>query len=330
MMNSENRGGECQLDRIRRTRGAKVCRCCFRSMTRNNRKRAAEWINDGSLTFGSLFLLSPSVREAKLEPELSERNRTALKLCEIILNRGKTPGAGVKSAACRGAENRDVLLWMFQTGARDDGLSEDFDEILDIAVSVLIKNYRETSILPSATELVFRRNRKGTYRHDLIWALFQTRDPGVLRLFAQYLRSPRPEDAAFARTILNLPACGSSEQPQQCRSYEAWLEENGPYLFFTGENFHCSSRPCLCGVDLGAKYLCKNISPCSRAPVNPLTEDEKACLESFRNAGEAQRTTLCRCSQKIHRQDPSKWNRWIRLPVEEQIRLAAQLEEGNV
>lgn len=330
MKNSENRGGECQLDHIRRTRGAKVCRCCFRTMTRNNRKKAAEWINDDNLTFGSLFLLSPTVREAKLEPELNERNRTALKLCETILNRGKTPGTGVKSAACRCAENREALLWMFQTGIRDDGLSENFDEILDIAVSVLIKNYHETSILPAAAELVFGRNRKGTYCHDLIWALFQTRDPDILRLFAKYLRSPRAKDVSLARTILNLPACGSSDQPKQFQSFEAWLEENKPYLFFTGENFHCSSRPCLCGVDQGAKYLCKNISPCSRTPVNPLTENEKACLESFRCAAENQQAALCRCSQKIHRQDPSQWGLWMRLPVDEQIRLAAQLEEGNV
>jgi hypothetical protein len=328
-MNSENRGGECQLDRIRRTRGAKVCRCCFHTMAKNNRKQACEWINDDNLTFGSLFLLAPFVREAKLEPELNERNRAALQLCEIILDRKKTLRENAKKA-CNCAENHDVLLWMFQTGARDDGLSEDFDEILDIAVSVLIKNYNETSILPAAAELVFGRNRKGTYCHDLIWALFQTHDPDILRLFAKYLRSPRAKDASFARTILNLPACGNSEQPKQFQSYEAWLEENKPYLFFTGENFHCSSRPCLCGVDQGAKYLCKNISPCSRTPISPLTDNEKACLESFRCAGDTQQAALCRCSQRIHRQDPSQWGLWMRLPVEEQIRLAAQLQEGNV
>ncbi len=328
-MNSENRSNECRLDRIRRTRGAKVCRCCFQSMARKNRKQACEWVNDEHLTFGSLFLLAPYIRENKLEPELSDRNRAALQLCKIILDR-KNAMCDNSKKACRCAENREVLLWMFQTGSPDDGLSEDFDEILDIAVSVLIKNYHETSIIPAAAELVFQRNRKGTYCHDLIWALFQTRSPDILRLFAKYLRSPRAKDTALARTILNLPACGSSEQPKQVQSYEAWLEENKPYLFFTGENFHCSSRPCLCGVDRGAKYLCKNISPCSRAPVNPLTENEKACLESFRCAGENQQETLCRCSQKIHRQNPAGWNQWIHLPVEEQIRVAAQLQEGNV
>lgn len=328
-MNPENRGRECRLDRIRRTRGAKGCRCCFQVMVRNNRKQACEWINDADLSFGSLFLLVPYIRGTKLEPELSARNRAALQLCEIILNRKKVLCENAKKA-CRCAENREVLLWMFQTGIRDDGLSEDFDEILDIAVSVLIKNYHETSIIPAAAELVFQRNRKGTYCHDLIWALFQTRDPDILRLFAKYLRSPRAKDASLARTILNLPSCDSDEQPKQYQSYEAWLEENEPYLFFTGENFHCSSRPRLCGVDRGAKYLCKNISPCSRAPVSPLTENEKVCLESFRCAGETQQEVLCRSSQKIHRQDPSQWGLWMRLPVDEQIRLAAQLQEGNV
>lgn len=316
-------GGENRLDRIRRIQGADACKSYFHELAASNRKNAVFLLNDRRMSFGTLFLLSDELKGRATAEGLSPRNRAALKLCSGILA-GKSSAKGEK-ISYRDPMTRAALLWMFQTGCKDDGANNDFDEVLDISASILLRYYREKSILPAAADLLFQRGKKGTYRHDLAWAMIHSHNPDVLQILSEHLLSGDEAEAGLARALLSLPDPGPSKAAcqEQYRSYRNWLRENRPYLYFTGEGFHRSSRPMPCGVDLEAKYLGKTISPHSRAPLAPWTEAETTCRRFFCKASENNKKLLSSFSLRLRRQNPARWHRWIRLPLEEQIRIAA-------
>lgn len=316
-------GRENRLDNIRRTQGADACREFYRKLTVSDRKAAAVLVNDNRLRFGTLFLLSQALQDSGMAESLNVRNQTALKLCShILLGKGKEESEKI---SYEDPNTRTVLLWMFQTGRTDDGLNNDFDEVLDISASLLLRYYHEKSILPAAADLLFERHKKGTYRHDIAWVLFHSHDPSVLKLVSERLLSDDERDAGLARTLLNLPDPGNSpaERKKQYDSFQKWVRENGPYLYFTGESFNRTNHPNACGVDLEAKYLCKSISPHSRSPLAPWNEAETTCRNCFRGASEDDRKLLAAFSRRMHERNPVFWHRWIRLPLEEQIRIAS-------
>lgn len=318
------------LEQLRRVHGAEALKSQFGEALKNQEGTAVRMLNDAGLRFATLFVLKPEIENAGLLEKLSARNRAALEICGKIMEDPKSIAAG--GISYRDEAVHSAFLWIFRTGAGDDGLSEEYDEVLDLCASVLLRRYREKSILPELADLIFRRNRKHGYLHDLIWAFFEARDPNALRYLAGYLRSPNERDAELACLLLHLPHTGanSREKQTQYREYLRWLRENGAYLYFTGESLQSSNEPRICGVDLGAKYLCKNISPRSRKPLNPLTQQEEESLSCFAQAKEPERAVLSDYSQKLHSRDPAFWNRWIRSPVNEQIRIAKGSGRGRL
>jgi hypothetical protein len=312
------------LEQIRRTRGADTCKKRFREIIVKQKDGAARLLNAGGLSFATLFTLRPQISDAGLEPKLDGKIQAALQICEKVLEDEKAlPGGGISYSD----ENvRAAFLWIFQTGARDDGLSNDYDEILDLCASVLTRRYREKSILPGLAELIFRRNRKKGYLHDLIWAFFQIHDPGSLRLIAPYLRSSNARDRELAHLLLHLPEAGTSAQKrnEQYRNFIKWLQENSAYLYFTGESLQSSNHPEICGINREAKYLGKQISPRKRTPLDPLTKEEEESLNCFAQAEEDEKAILSEYSGKLHARSAALWNRWIHSPVSEQIRIAKE------
>lgn len=319
-MNTSHSGRAARLDLIRRSRGATACRETFRRLALENKQEAARLLGDVRLTFGTLFVLRPEIAELLPEDELSYRDRTALQFCSRTAEANKAIDEDHPRFSA-GEDAHPVLLWMFTTGAEDDGLSGEFDRILDLAAAVLIRTYREESILPAAAELIFRRYRRGAYLHDLIWAYFKARSKDALRIVAGRLRSPVRKDIELARSLLHLSEDGA-EGRKQYGEYLSWLRENGPYLYFTGESYQLTNAPSPCGVDLGAKFLCKEISPRSRRPLAPLTREEEERLNGFNGAGDEAKETLARYSRELHEEDPSRWSRWMQYPVSRQIEIA--------
>lgn len=310
------------LERLRRTGGTGMLKNRFAGMLRRRKSDAVRMLNDEGLSFGTLYALRPEIEKAGIAGELSEKNRAALEICGKIAQDPKLLASGGIDYGDQTVHS--AFLWMFQTGARDDGLGEAYDEALDLCASVLLRRYRETAILPELVDLIFRRNRKRGYLHDLIWAFFESRDPGALRYIAKYLRSENARDTELACLLLHLPRAGSSmrEKANLYRSYLNWLDENKPFLYFTGESLQSSNQPEICGVDLGAKYLCKNISPRSRRPADPLTQQEQESLSCFARTKEPDRAILSSYSRRLHDKDPARWEQWIHSPVEKQIETA--------
>ena len=325
-MNSGNHGPTNQLDRTRRTRGADACRFIFITTEKRSRQNAVRLINDDRLFFASLFVLQQEIRELDLYQELSERNQTALNICQKITDAKHSAGRPGDGFSLKSEAVHSVLLWMFNTGILDDGMSGRFDQILDITASVLVKTHHEKTVLPVMADMIFQRNRKGVYNHDLIWAFFQARDAQSLRHIAARLRSPVQQDVELARVLLNIPKdtplITNSDKQKQYAAYLAWLKDNGPYVYFTGESMQLTNAPSACGVSLEAKYLCKGVSPRYNKPLTPLTDEERSNLEHFYGAKEEERAVLANYSNTLHTKNQPSWNEWMRYPVSRQVDIA--------
>ncbi len=337
------------LERWRRNRSGEGLRSRFRTLAENDRRKAVELLREPGLTFGTLFLLAPELREFALAEELSPERRLSLQLSGALLHDGELQeafgaapdaaeaalavpsGAGLSGAGSPGtaapgsaetAQNeREALRWMFRTGARDDGLSDRFDQLLDAAAATLFKRHRDSDLLPLAAGLLFARARKGAFYQDLAWAFFQTGDPRCLLLLARRLRSRNPEEAALARTLLHLPEGERAEE--NYRAFLSWHRENGDYVRFRPGGFQVTGTPKVYGVDLEAKYLGRARSRAPEADgagTGELTAAEYGCLCRFREQGEPERLALASYSRRLLRRSPARWKEWMREPVEDQLR----------
>lgn len=325
-----NYGPVGTLEYIRRVCGIDVCKKRFQKMVQKQREHAAKLLDTDDLRFPTLFALKTEIEKAKLTPKLNGKIQAALQICDTVLEDNKAvPGCGIPYSD----ENiHAAFLWIFLTGAQNDGMSNDYDEILDLSASVLTRRYREKSILPVLTELIFRRNRKKGYLHDLIWAFFQAHDPASLKLIAPYLRSSNARDRELARLLLHLPDVGDDaiSLENQYRNFMSWLRENNSYLYFTGESLQSSNQPQICSLDLGARYLGKQISPRKHKPIAPLSKQEEEVLSCFAQAQDDDKTILSEYSRKLHTRNPRYWRRWIHLPVSEQLRIAKSGTRGRL
>lgn len=323
------------LERIRRAGGDGSCKTALLTRGVRQPEYAAKMLNDRRLTFPTLYILAPEIASLGLFPLLSPRCLQTLDLCAKVKRDATLSEAVAPLLPADDAGLPDTLLWVFRTGAPEDGKSDGYDAVLDAAASLLIRHYHDRRVLPEAAELIFRRDEKGRYTHDLVWSFFEARDPDCLRLVARRLSSPKPAEAALACRLLNLdPPAGGMRRASSMRAksaaYRSWYRENAPYLYFTGESNNLTSKPARCRIDLGAKYLARPISPKDRSPVTPLHEDENRMLDGFRRLdGDAQKR-LSAYSVSLRRRGTAPWRNFMRRPLEEQLRAAERPTGGGV
>ncbi len=321
-MPQQGGSGTAYLDTIRRDEGADACIRAFGSACESDRRQAAGMLNDPQLTFGSLFILAPQIAQYGLARSLSPRNAAALHAAGLA--GGIAPG--------RNDAERAALKWMLETGRADDGMSDDFEAALERAASVLINTYHDADILPSVVDMIFERSRKGHNIHSLVWAAFQSRSPEVLKLIAQRLHTADEPDARLSCSLLGIdePAGGAAaEYQKRHEAYLRWLNENDPYLYFTGESLQYASRPAVCAVDLERKYIQRGTPRYDRQPVSPADMGERNALAAFAALKPDDRALLSRYSHQLHARDASGWKTWVRSPIEEQVQ-TAKLSRGNI
>lgn len=169
------------LDKIRIDEGNEKCKTVFREVCNRDKRRAVFLINDSRLTFPCLFILMPLIESFQLERNLGPRSAMALRIIRSIR---KGAGNHPDELSRRNGQVHALLKWILETGHDADGLSDDYDEILDVAVSILIIMYQDTAVLPATLDLIFERNRKARNIHTLVWAAFKSRNPSVLKLIA--------------------------------------------------------------------------------------------------------------------------------------------------
>lgn len=240
--------GYSNLEQIRLYQGADKCREAFSQLFYREPWRAIGLLNDSAFTFPCLYILLGQIEELHIKRHLNQRNAIAVE----IINQIRLPGsAEVNYLASKQGQAQPILKWILETGAVEEIPEDEFEEIMEVAVSVLINTYGDREILPLVAELIFKRNRKGRYIHDLVFALFRVRDPQVLKLIVEHIRSSDAKDAKLAAELLNIDEPGGGEE--QCAKYLSWLNENEPYLYFTGECFQYASRPTFAAVDVERK-----------------------------------------------------------------------------
>ena len=318
------------LDQIRIKEGHDRCKSALNAMLGKDAGRAVTLLNDRRLMFPCLYILREPILRHHVRRYLNTRNLIALRVIEQIRDSDVSEPDHLSS----GQESvHHVLKWILETGSAG-GIPEDgYEEILDVAASVLINTYQDTAVLPLVADLMFKRNRDKGHIHDLVWVLFCVRDPQVLKLVAQRLLSSDAEDAELAAELLNIdktdfPAA-DGEAERRYRDYLRWLEENGPYLYFTGESFQYASKPVFCAMDMERKYLQKGASSYDRQPILSLDDDEKECMAAFQRLSAEEKKVLSEYSQKICGKSVSAWKEWRHTPVGEQIKAAKAGLEGD-
>ncbi len=321
-MNSEHSKDYSDLDRIRIEEGAEKCRETFGEVLRRSPRQAAALLNDDRLMFTTLYILHLQRPHPRVQRYLSPRNMIAVGIALQIRN----PRTKRADALSSGNESvQSALRWILDTGSPEEIQEDFYEEILDVAVSVLLRAYKDADALPPAVGLLFSRNRNERCIHDLVWSLFRFHDPRVLRLIAERIRSANQEDAALATELLNIEELGLSgkgDRESRYSRYIRWLEENQPYLYFTDESFQCSSNPAFADVDLERKYLQREPNSCERQPLVLAKEEEKGCLNSFKRLSCRKQRALSEYSQRLRSRNIQAWQKWLRLPVDEQLRAA--------
>ena len=305
----------------------------FAVMSQRNKHTLLRHVNDDRLSFPFFFVFVKDIRKLGSFAELSPRNRAAVQICADKIT---IPGWEEGSKAITDNDVlHETLLWMFNTGKNWDGTSRDRDEfnmMIDYAASLLVIMFDDRTVLPDIGDIIFRRNRKGLYIHDLVWGFFQTLDLETLDLIAKRLLSDEQSDVELACLLLHLepPAViNSAVMQKKYDEFTQWLAESRPYLYLTGEHFQQLSNPTHFDCDMEAKYLGKEISPRNMMPIEPLSKPEVESLKNFRAAADQERKMLADYSCKLRRRNMREWDEWIHEDVTQQV-LAAQTGYGVI
>ena len=320
------------LDRMWYHGGTQGLRQFFSTTARKSRREALRMINDEALSFPVLFILSGDIYTLNLYRDMSLRNKTAMRLCAL-----KTMPADWFDTSMETADTRAfhaTLRWMITTGKTWDGPLEGhdaYDAVLDYVSALLTGSFEDKAVLGDIAELIFRRNRKGYYIHDLVWSFFQMLDADILLLVVNRLKSGNSKDVELASKLLGVDTplpMDSKKMKALFEQYTSWLEENRPYLYLTGEHFQMTSHPIHLNFDREAKYLQKAILPRERTPAVPLTEDETDRLFQYRQAPEDEQEVLSAYSQRLRTRDKRLWDDWMQGHVAEQV-IAARKDEAD-
>lgn len=326
-MNADHSKDYSYLDQIRVNEGAEKCKSTLNTLLKKDIRRTVTLLNDHRLMFPSLYILHEPILQQRIQRSLNMRNMTALELINQI------KGSNGAEPSSRQNSVYSVLKWILETGFREVILEDDYEQILDMAVSILIKNYKDIDILPMVVDLLFKRNRDGRNIHELVWALFCFHDPKILKLIAEYLRSSDPKDAKLAGELLNIDKIGIPptiyDGEGRYKGYLHWLEENQPYLYFTEESYQYTSNPMFCCVDLERKYLQKSASSYEKHSLSSLDNEESECMAAFKQLGAEEQKILSEYSQRICRKSVPAWKAWLQEPIMEQIKAVKSRSEAG-
>ena len=322
------------LDNIRSSNGSEGLKNYYHDLLRSNRKKALEMINDPKLQFGILFLLRHELLKASATGELNPLYRNVLRIVEML-------AAGKNMQAERvihsgGNDSVTAIRWIVKTGYIESDSGNDleyYEQLMEKSAALLTKSFRVTAALPELAEMIFLRNRSGRLIHELVWAFFEARSPESLLLLAQRLVSTDIRDAELARRLLCfIPDVEKTSMLSGSALYSRvinWLQENKPFLYYTGESLHLCNLPVHYAISSAAKYLCHPVSVDHGDPLPALNEFESELSSQFGRLPEQQQQQLANFSHMLCRRNIYQWNAWIQLPLHQQINLALHAASGQ-
>ncbi len=320
-----------KLDNIKHIKGIDSLKDAFGKMVEEDLENAVKEINSESLTFGCLFALKAEAGLPDIFERLKTRNIISLAvIAEALENKISLPMN--EYSPCHYIEAfHSALRWILVTGSEDDGLNDEFDKVLDAAAALLIKEYSDSTILPVLADLIFKRSREDSFHHDLVWLLFESRNPDSLILIGNRLQSSHPKDRELAKMLLSfIPGVGSHRRGYNKDPYfyfRSWTEENIRFLHYTGECFQQSVNPVPYRVIPEAKYLCKSVSTDTGSIIDSLSEEDYKLLDAFQKQSKKYRLLLSEFSCFLHKRSLERWNLWLHYPIDKQVYIAKMWRE---
>jgi hypothetical protein len=223
-------------------------------------------------------------------------------------------------------DTTSILEWVLQTSIGEDQSRGQYIEVLDSCALILVKEYKDNSILPVIKEIIYNRYKSGLFFHDIVWAFFESRDPNCIMMLAENLNSPNEKDVELSKKLLKfIPVAKDNNLPPQIlyTNISYWFRDNYPYIYYTGECFQQLPNPSPFEVSLGAKYLFKKVSVIDGSIESILTEDEIRLMNIFSNLDNISKILLSNYSFILHSQNIYWWNNWLHYPITEQLKIAS-------
>lgn len=316
------------LDKMRLDRGNRNLSYYFHKLLVRNPSKALNLINEDNLSFPTLYILSPQISKPSLSRYLNSRNKKVLDVVKSI----RSKSFSRFSELTKNIDVAETLKWILQTG-KDDTMSRgEYTDILDSCAIILVREYKDYSILPVIKEIIYNRYKQGLFIHDMVWAFFECRDPNCILMLAESFNSEDEKEVELTKELLKfIPVIKNSSLPKELlyRNVRYWLKENLPFIYYTGESFQQMPDPSPFEVSLGAKYLFKNVSRDGTIEGN-LSEDEKRQLNIFNTLDINSQILLSNYSFILHNQNVYSWNSWIRYPITEQLKISAAKLGGSI
>lgn len=318
------------LDNIRLSNGSESLVNYYHSLLRTDRDKALEIVNDDNIRFCTLYVLAPELTAKSIWQKINPIYQKVLyAVSELSGNVSQATKGKVHKADGIAAE---TLRRIIKSGFMDDLPDDRYEQLMERAAAVLVKSFNDTSILQELAEMIFSRNRRGALIHELTWIFFEARSIDSLFLLANRLLSPDSRDMELARKLLcfipGLTDNALHTGPELYTRALRWLEENRPYLYYTGESLHLCNMPMHYNVSYAARYLCRSVMPDGGEPAAQPGTAEAAALSAFKMLDKDKQRQLADFSQMLRRENLSQWTAWFSLPVDEQAALASQMPGG--
>lgn len=320
------------LDNVRFSNGPEYLTNYFSDLLQTNRSKALELINDQDIRFSTLYLLKPLIKQraVRLNPLYSK----ALEITDALS--GKLSREVSQKAEREMRSSRDnfapALKWIVSTARPEDGMGSKYEQLIERCAAILVRSLGDKDTLPELADMIFARNRRGALIHELAWIFFEARSPESLVLLVQRLKSPNSMDVELAKSLLHfIPGISSNTLhtgSTLLRSALYWLQENKPFLYYTGESLHLCNKPLHYSVSQSARYLCRPVSPDSGKPLMRLSDTEEKALAIFERLPHNKQCQLADFSWQLHRRNLYQWRTWIGLPIDEQADLASRWMGG--
>ena len=310
------------LDNIRLSRGNNELSNYFHKTLIRNPSIAIKLINQKNLTFPSLFILLPQISKLSFQRYLNKKNKAVLTILNAISSKNFSRFSNL--AQSNDINSPEILKWILETSIEDNLSTGEYIEILDSCAILLVKEYKDNSILPVIKEIIYNRYKHGLFIHDMVWAFFECRDPGCLLMLAESLNSSDEKDVELSKKLLKfVPVVKNSTLSKDIlyKNISFWLRDNLPFIYYTGECFQQMPDPSPYDVSLSAKYLFKKVSNNGKIE-STLTQEEISLKSIFDTLDINIQILLSNYSFILHNQNIYWWNNWIHYPIYEQLRIS--------
>lgn len=306
------------LETIRKTEGIKRLEKHVNELIQHDKKLTAAQLNDESLTYSTLYILSSTIRENGLTKYLSDRNKVALAIQQDILAKERTPSAPFPYSICDLPQFvHSVLRWMVETGSVDQ-LNAKYRLVVDRSAGLLTTIYQDPTDLDLVSDLLFKRRDDEHSTHYLTCAYFSSRNFSSLLPIGERLQSPSQKHVSFASELLHFVS-GIDKSNDRYAHFRNWYEENLPYLSPNENNYEMTAELSPYVVDYFAKYkeqrTTQSFERHEDLTFQSLSEDIKENLADF--------------SYKLRRKSREEWKEWMKRPLDAQIRLIEEVQHDH-